>query len=479
MPFKRATADQAQTARAKHCKKTDRGMVMLKGFRAPTSWNPDERSARFIMSTENVDRYRDIVVQAGLDTTNFEKNPQALLFHMSCCWPIGNWADVQKVLGGRPKRTEGTLQFMPEGDDEDADRAAIHVMRGTIRTVSIGFLPNWDDVEMILDNEDQWTGGFRYPTSELFECSLVPIPAQPDALVKALEGGAENDLKWAVDLIEDVLDTWTRTPEGLLIPLEDYRKKHLDLTGQRSSYVVDKDLVPELKFVAVKDRTLKATTAEGAAAMVGATVIFDPAHTENKGFPFDALQKAEGTVIASYIIGEGEHKGVHALSVEFLTNDWSGMFRGITADRFALVAKAEESADPALEAQAVEETEDKGKAPCPPMDDPMDEEEDKDKKPKKPCAVVDEDGQKAIVVPITLDASSADAEIGRLSRLIEALSEKFASIFRREKPVGVGTLNADEVYEAEPPAPPAPEVIAAARTKAAETLAALQEAGRI
>lgn len=220
--FRKVSADEAQAKRKEHLKDGASGLVMVKGFKAPPSWNKETRSARFTMTSESVDRYKDIVVQAGLDITRFQENPQALIFHNSRSWPCGKWNDVQKILNGRPRRTEGTLEFLPEGVDEDADRAARHVAAGSIRCVSIGFIPNWDAIEFILDDDEDWTGGFRYLESEMIECSVVPVPAQPDALVK----DAGGDMKLARDLIEDILDTYAKTPEGLLIPLDAYEKAY-------------------------------------------------------------------------------------------------------------------------------------------------------------------------------------------------------------------------------------------------------------
>ncbi|TJW14450.1 MAG: hypothetical protein E5W82_10770 [Mesorhizobium sp.] len=336
--FRKASADEAQAKRKDHVRDSDRGLVMVKGFKSPPSWNKETRSARFIMTSESVDRYRDIVVQSGLDIERFMENPQGLLFHNSRSWPCGLWSDVTKILGGRPKRTEGNLDFLPEGTDEDADRAARHVAAGSLRTVSIGFKPNWEDIDFILDDDDDWTGGFRYNSSELLECSLVPIPAQPDALVK----DAGGDLTLARSLIEEILDTYAKTPEGLLIPMDEYRAKHFDLNGSRSTFVIDKAFAPTAKtFVPVADMRLEATTEDDAAKFVGATVTLKPDNAENKECPHCAvIGRGLGTVIDSWIVDEGENKGVHALAVEFLTDAWSGMFRGIKADRFLLTEKA-------------------------------------------------------------------------------------------------------------------------------------------
>lgn len=469
--FKRVSADEAQSKRKEFLKDTASGMALLKGFKAPPSWDKENRSARFIMTSEAVDRYADIVIQSGIDIENFLKNPTALMFHNSRNWPIGNWSDVTKILSGRPKRTEGNLNFLPEGVDEDADRAARHVAAGSIRTVSIGFIPDWAEVDFILDDDEDWTGGFRFNKSELIECSLVPIPANPQALVK----DAAGDFKLARDMIEDVLDTYAKTPEGLLIPLDEYRAKHMDLIGNRSSIVVDKNFLLESKSVVPKsDRKLNASTDKEAESYVGARVVADPSHPENKEFPFsDVLARATGEVIASFIVDHGENKGVHGLWVEFLTDDYSGMFRGIKAERFLLVKDADEPDD---------------------NDDPMEGEEDgADKSAASDgCPMEDEeDGCKPKAaeptVMIHVDTSSAQKEIKDLTSEIEEVGVKAEGLVSKLKALfGFSEEKHSErvepviTIEPEIKAPqPTEDEIAAARSEARKQLAQMHVKGLV
>lgn len=198
--------------------------AVAKYAKSPSSWKDDARSARFVMSTEAPDRDMDIVIQAGIDLTEFNKNPQALLFHNSRCFPVGNWENVKTVSGGQ-KRTEGDLVFLPLGADPDADRAANHVKHGTLRTVSIGFIP-----KLVQRREESPNGawpGYEILECELVECSLVPIPANPNAIVKS----AAVDMKAPRDLIEEILDTWVKLPDGLIVPRAEYEKALKTVTG--------------------------------------------------------------------------------------------------------------------------------------------------------------------------------------------------------------------------------------------------------
>jgi len=213
------------------------GDVLLKAGRAAPSWNAEKRTIRFTMSAEVEDRDRDIVVQAGLNTDEFLKNPIAPFQHASNTFPVGVWSDVEKLLNGRPKRTEGTLNLLPEGKDGVADRLAFHLEHGTIKACSIGFIPK--AVEKRPAPEDKrdsyfWPG-YMIHEAELVECSPVSIPANPAALAKMAKEGD----KLAAELIEEVLDNWVKHPEtGLLMPRAEFEAAHKEATGTRTTFTL-------------------------------------------------------------------------------------------------------------------------------------------------------------------------------------------------------------------------------------------------
>jgi hypothetical protein len=213
------------------------GNVLMKAAKAPSTWNPEARTARFVMSSEAEDRDRDIVLQAGLDVTEFMKNPIAPFAHRSTDFPIGVWSDVEKNLTGRPRRTEGTLNLVPEGTDGVADRLAFHIGAGSIRACSIGFVPHAVERREVPESrrDSAFFPGYRIIEAELVECSPVAIPSNPAALAKS---AAEGDVL-AREIIEQVLDEWTRHPEtGLIVPRAEFEAAHKQATGGRSSVVV-------------------------------------------------------------------------------------------------------------------------------------------------------------------------------------------------------------------------------------------------
>ena len=221
------------------------GNTIMKAARSPASWNSDARSATFVMSTEDPDLDDDIVFQAGIDFTNFMKNPVCLGFHNSRTWPVGSWSNIKTIMGN-PNKTEGDCSFLPVGADPDSDRMANHVAAGTIRACSVGFIPTKIQQRENDDPDGGWPG-FNIMECQLVECSLVPIPANPSALIKSADG----DFKAARELIEEVLDTWAKHPAtGLLIPRSEYEAALKTINGDRTSFTVKIDTEEVQKSIA-------------------------------------------------------------------------------------------------------------------------------------------------------------------------------------------------------------------------------------
>lgn len=219
---------------------TQNGIVYKAGSR--TTWDKRERSARFIMSAEVEDRDRDIIVQAGLDLEEFRKNPVAFFAHRSRDFPIGTWADVDLIENGRPKRTEGTLKLMKEGVDGVVDRVAAHIDEGTLKAVSIGFLPKAVVKRAVPEEikDPYYWPGYEIREATLIECSVVPIPANPAAMLKA---GEEIGVL-AKDIIEEVLDMWVKTPAGVLLDRKSWEEEQRRQAGNPTTVTVTEPASP-------------------------------------------------------------------------------------------------------------------------------------------------------------------------------------------------------------------------------------------
>lgn len=454
--FKRVSADEAH-AKATEKRKdilrdTTAGVSIMKAAKAPASWNPEARSARFVMTTQQLDRYGDIVVTAGGDMTEFLRNPVGLLFHNSRTWPVASWTNVEVLSRTRPPRMEGDFSLLPEGGPvKEVDECAWMIANGGIRACSIGFIPDWDDIELIYDDDEGWLTGFQFNKWELTECSVCAVPANAGALVKSAHG----DMNLAKELLEDVLDNWVKTPEGLLLSRADFEATHKGVATERKHFIVDKDFVPTVgKFVERDQAAVSAATEEEAREYVGAWVVLDPAHPENKEAPFDILARAHGEVIASFIVDDGPKKGVHGLAVEFLTDDWSGMFRGIEASRFLLAKKQAEITDPTPETT------------------------EKDLKVELTVDIDTSSIEKANEA-----AGNFETTIERVEKRFDGLMVKISKFFSGDSQKGVETavdrVDPEIVIEPEVKSPPTDEDIESARVKATAVRERLIQKGMI
>ena len=145
----------------------------------------EENGGEIVISTPAVDRDRDRVLPEGARTTSYMRNPVVQWGH--------NYAEPWATVGRTNALEIGTdgikasFEFREAANDTDP----LHIVRtlwdgGFVNTASIGFNP--------LQWEENDHGGFDFTEWELLEWSLVPIPANQEALrlaVKALSDRPE------------------------------------------------------------------------------------------------------------------------------------------------------------------------------------------------------------------------------------------------------------------------------------------------
>jgi len=132
---------------------------------------------KFIITTNNVDRYGDVVEPSGMDATLFNENPVFLFNHISHSelMPIG------KCLGLTPTETGVIGETIIHGKTDLSKDALVMVQEGYLRAVSIGFMPTeWENMPT---EKGSWCEPRRYTKWQLLEYSLVNIPANPYALI--------------------------------------------------------------------------------------------------------------------------------------------------------------------------------------------------------------------------------------------------------------------------------------------------------
>ncbi len=159
-----------------------------------------------LISTESEDRQGDVIRAAGAQISRYMANPVVLWAHQYDEAPVARALSVE-VMPGVGLRA--VFQFPEWGVSEDADQ--IHRLwdAGFLNATSIGFMP--------LEGKPG-PAGIEYTAWELLEFSIVPVPANAEALrlaVKAmrpkikrgrvLSAANEERVRQAVELLTDVL----------------------------------------------------------------------------------------------------------------------------------------------------------------------------------------------------------------------------------------------------------------------------------
>jgi HK97 family phage prohead protease len=134
----------------------------------------DQRQVEVICSTPKPDRMGDVVVQAGINLGPYGDNPVVLWNHLADV-PVARTINIDIKTG----QLRATVQFPPEGDDEDSDWVYGKIKAGLVNATSIGFIPK--DYEP-LNPKEPW-GGYKFKTSELLEFSFVSVPANSGCLI--------------------------------------------------------------------------------------------------------------------------------------------------------------------------------------------------------------------------------------------------------------------------------------------------------
>jgi len=150
---------------------------------AVKAMDPDASGAprfRFAISSEAVDRDRDVISLGGWKTASYRANPIVLWAHMSRDLPVARsereWVEGGKLLSEAVWPEKDAYPF--------ADTVAALLKGGFLNATSVGFVPmTW--------SYDEQRRGYNFTEAELLEYSIVPIPSNPDALVQARSAGID------------------------------------------------------------------------------------------------------------------------------------------------------------------------------------------------------------------------------------------------------------------------------------------------
>ncbi len=151
-----------------------------------------DQTLTLAISTETPDRYGDVVEVGGWLLDNYLKNPVVLFGHNYGGPAVGQALKTWAVK--RDKALYSTMKFAPTPTGQEL---WLLYSQGFMRASSVGFMPI--DFEKLDENADEFWGPFRFKTQELWEYSLVPVPANPDAIVqfmaKMARGGLERQVQ--------------------------------------------------------------------------------------------------------------------------------------------------------------------------------------------------------------------------------------------------------------------------------------------
>jgi uncharacterized protein len=134
-----------------------------------------ERQVRAVISSEEVDRMGDVIVQRGIDYSAFMRGGGTVLWQHDYNYPVAR--TVQ--MGIENGCLTATAQFPSEFTSDQSDECYRLIQAGVVTGTSIGFIPR--DYEPV-DRNEPWSG-MRFTEVELLEFSFVSVPAAPSALI--------------------------------------------------------------------------------------------------------------------------------------------------------------------------------------------------------------------------------------------------------------------------------------------------------
>ena len=148
----------------------------------------------FVISTPTLDREDDVLMVDGWEIDNYMRNPVVLWAHDYGRPPVARsekvWVEDEKLISRD--------RFTPQEINPFGHMVYQMVKGGFLRATSVGFRP----LEYFFNDEHK---GYDFLKSELMEHSIVPVPANPEALVAASAAGIDTSplIEWAAKILDD------------------------------------------------------------------------------------------------------------------------------------------------------------------------------------------------------------------------------------------------------------------------------------
>lgn len=192
------------------------------GFETRTATLDEKsRSIEVVASTAAIDSYDEIVEQ-DWQLERYRANPVVLYAHnaVGLCGPaedtlpIGHASDVRLDSG----RLVARLHFVDAKASPMAERVWEGIKQGSLRAVSVGFRPHAS-----IEEERDGKKIVHLRQNELYEISVCPIPANPEAVARS----AERNRAQAIRLAATTQDKGTKTMDA--------DKKFAELTAENEA----------------------------------------------------------------------------------------------------------------------------------------------------------------------------------------------------------------------------------------------------
>lgn len=154
-----------------------------------------DRSLEFTISTAAVDRMGDTIAVEGWKLESYRKNPVVLWAHDSDSLPVAKAADIRVEDGKLKARAE----FVAAEVSAFAETVFQMLKTGFLSATSVGFVP----LKYAFVDDPERRFGIDFIEQELLEFSVVPVPANPEALIEAQSAGVDLApmLQWSRGLL--------------------------------------------------------------------------------------------------------------------------------------------------------------------------------------------------------------------------------------------------------------------------------------
>lgn len=174
-------------------KNNTQGGTIFKNFSAKIKRTENDYEIVAKVTTADVDRDGDVLLPGGIDLKGFKGT--MLLNHDSSRLPIGKWDAAEKKgngiimhgkLASRPPEHPPMVEWVP-------DTVKWLIQEEVLNGVSVGFMIK-DSRPASTKDMDKWPGVNRVINEwSLLEVSVVPIGANPEAIITAVGKSATKD----------------------------------------------------------------------------------------------------------------------------------------------------------------------------------------------------------------------------------------------------------------------------------------------